>query len=386
MNWFPLFQDASLPLTYIPALLLGIGFGFVLERAGFGRAPVLAAQFYGHNMRVFKVMFTAILTASAGVALLSGMGLLSPGLLYVPPTFLWPHLVGGLLLGAGFILSGYCPGTSIVAAASSKWDGVVTVVGVVLGSVLFGEFYPLIKGFYTSGSWGVKTLSDITGLSYGWLTAMIIIGAVVCFVLAEKAEILFSGMLTKERPEQMNTSNRGLFAGLLAGAALGAFLFMGTTSNQASPTARPFKEITPATLAKMLIEKPRTLYLVDLRNDTECRRKEVTKRRIAKAICLKDIKGFLGKIYAKKTLVLYDQTTPTDVPKEIHHYKGDVVVLAGGLERWNKEMMAQGKGATHTPMSAAFKQYFSGQKQKVNAAPPRVRIIRRKGKKGGGCL
>lgn len=392
MNWFPVFQDASLPLTYIPAILLGVAFGFVLERSGFGRAPMLAAQFYGHNMRVFKVMFTAILTAAAGIALLSGVGMLDASLIYTPPTFLWPHLVGGLLLGAGFIVSGYCPGTSIVAAASSKLDGVVTVLGVVIGSVLFGEVYPLIKTFYTSGSLGVKTLTDVTGISYGWLTAMIIVGAVLCFVFAEKAEVFFSKIFKQEIPERMNAGNRGLFAGLLVGASIGAFVFMNapTPAKKQPATARVFKQITPTKLAKMLIEKPRKLYLVDLRNDTECRQKTRTKRPIARAICLKDIKKLLGQIYAKKTLVLYDQTTPKTFPKEISGYKGDVVVLAGGLNRWNREMMGKGTPGSSpgNPMlGAAFRQYFSGQKQKMTRTRrPAIRAIRRKGKKGGGCL
>ncbi len=57
-------------------------------------------------------------------------------------TFLWPMLVGGLLLGVGFIISGYCPGTSLVAAASGAVDGMLAFVGVVIGSVLFGMAYP----------------------------------------------------------------------------------------------------------------------------------------------------------------------------------------------------------------------------------------------------
>jgi hypothetical protein len=110
-----------------------------LTRREFGNTKFLAGQFYFHALRVFKVMFTAIITAAAGGAILTATGLLGMELSYVPETFLIPHLVGGLVLGAGFMLSAYCPGTSILGAASGKWDGVVTVAGVIAGSVAFGE-------------------------------------------------------------------------------------------------------------------------------------------------------------------------------------------------------------------------------------------------------
>jgi len=120
----------------LTAGLIGFAFGFVLERAGFGRSTKLAAQFYLYDMTVFKVMFGAIVTAMLGVVLASGLGLVDLGSLSagaVSYTFIWPMLVGGLLLGIGFIISGYCPGTSLVGAASGHLDAVVTMTGVGIG-------------------------------------------------------------------------------------------------------------------------------------------------------------------------------------------------------------------------------------------------------------
>ena len=57
----------GMDVSLIVAFAIGIGFGFMLERGGFGSARILAAQFYLGNMRVIKVMFTAILTAMLGV-------------------------------------------------------------------------------------------------------------------------------------------------------------------------------------------------------------------------------------------------------------------------------------------------------------------------------
>ncbi len=120
-------------------LLIGFAFGFVLESSGFGDARRLAAQFYFREMRVLKVMFTAIVTAMVLVFWSTALGLLDYDQLWVNPTYLWPGIVGGLIMGVGFILGGYCPGTSLVSAVTLKLDGMFFVLGLVVGVLAFGE-------------------------------------------------------------------------------------------------------------------------------------------------------------------------------------------------------------------------------------------------------
>ena len=193
--------------------LIGIGFGFTLEVAGFGRAPVLAAQFYGSNMRVLKVMFTAILTALVGMTVLAGFGILDLDALYVPETFLWPQLAAGLMLGAGFVISGYCPGTSVVATASGNLDGLFAFLGVMAGSLVFGVVYPDVEGFYNSGGMGAYRLTDLFGLSQSILTLLVVLMAIGAFLFAERVE---SG-LARRRGEIPPPSKPGIRNRVLAG-------------------------------------------------------------------------------------------------------------------------------------------------------------------------
>ena len=147
---FESLSGANREVGLVVAVVIGFCFGFVLERAGFGRSTKLAAQFYFYDMTVFKVMFSAIVTAMLGVIMAGGLGLVDirhVAQLVVSGTFIWPMLVGGLLLGVGFIISGYCPGTSLVSAASGGVDGLLAFVGVIIGSVLFGMVYPAIADF-----------------------------------------------------------------------------------------------------------------------------------------------------------------------------------------------------------------------------------------------
>lgn len=91
----------------IIVIAIGFGFGFVLERAGFGDSRRMAAQFYLHDMTVFKVMFTAIIVAMTLIFLTSNLQLLDFERVFVNPTYMWPGVLGGLIFGVGFILGGY---------------------------------------------------------------------------------------------------------------------------------------------------------------------------------------------------------------------------------------------------------------------------------------
>ena len=182
---FGLFGDE---FSLIVAFLIGIGFGFFLERAGFGSARKLVEQFYLTDMRVFKVMFTAIVTAMLGVFYLSWAGLLDLNLVYLTPTYLAPQIAGGLILGFGFVIGGYCPGTSVVALSTGKLDAILFLLGVVAGTVVFGEAFPAIRGFFYSADMGQVTLPGLFGLPYGLLVFAVVLMALGGFWGAEAVE------------------------------------------------------------------------------------------------------------------------------------------------------------------------------------------------------
>lgn len=164
--------------SLVVAFLIGIGFGFFLERAGFGSARKLMSQFYLNDLAVFKVMFTAIVTAMLGVTYLAWLGWLDLSLVYLVPTYLMPQIVGGLVLGVGFVVGGYCPGTSVAATATGRIDGLVSVLGIFAGMFVFAELFPLVKRFYLSGAGEAMTIPQTFGLPYG-----IVVFAVVLMAL-----------------------------------------------------------------------------------------------------------------------------------------------------------------------------------------------------------
>ena len=116
----PFFPEGDLGL--LAALLLGVCFGFLLERGGLGNPHKLTGIFYLRDFAVPRVMFTAIVVASVGLYLLSDLELLDIGQVSIVPTFFWPQIVGGLIFGAGFVVSGYCPGTALAGLALTAME------------------------------------------------------------------------------------------------------------------------------------------------------------------------------------------------------------------------------------------------------------------------
>ncbi len=176
----------------ILAVVIGIGFGFFLEQAGFGSGVKLAQQFYFRDLTVFKVMFTAIITAMLGLFWLSWFGVVDLTLVRVLPTYLIPQTVGGIVFGVGFVMGGYCPGTCAVAAVTGKLDAVVHLFGMFAGIFLFAEIFPWIETWYVSTPMGAVTLSEFWNLSHGMTVLLIVGAALVGFYGAEKLEQRYS--------------------------------------------------------------------------------------------------------------------------------------------------------------------------------------------------
>jgi len=193
----PLSQN---PWTYLVFGLIGFGFGFVLEISGFGNSKILAAQFYFKNLTVLKVMFGAIVTAMVLLFLSSSIGILDFNLVYVPETHLWPGLLGGVIMGVGFIVGGFCPGTALVSASTLKVDGIVFSLGAAVGVWAFGEtVQPVWNWWNNSGYYGRLTLMDVFHLPTGMVVLLVVLMALFMFWGGEKLEAKFGKKdLTKE--------------------------------------------------------------------------------------------------------------------------------------------------------------------------------------------
>ena len=157
------------------AVVLGVGFGFVLERAGFSSGCKLTAVFYGYDMAVVKVMFTAIVTAMVGLWALAALGVLDMAEVYVVPTNYTAQIVGGLVFGAGFVIGGYCPGTAVVACATGRYDAMAFLAGILGGVAIYAQFMSGVETWIRDHATPDLTLSSLTGIGAGWFVLAFVI-------------------------------------------------------------------------------------------------------------------------------------------------------------------------------------------------------------------
>ena len=170
--------------SYVIAMLIGVGFGFILESSGFSSSRKIIGLFYGYDFTVLKVFFTATIVAMLGLLYFNYAGIIDLNMVYIPPTFIKSTLIGGVLMGFGFILGGYCPGTGMCAVGIGKIDAIVFVLGLYLGIFLFSEAFPLIEPLYMQDSLGGQKITEALGISTGLFVFLFIAIAIIGFNIA----------------------------------------------------------------------------------------------------------------------------------------------------------------------------------------------------------
>jgi len=185
-------------LNLVIAIIIGIAFGFILEQAGFSTSKKLVGLFYGYDFTVLRVFFTGGVTAMIGVIILGHYGLLDLNLIYVNPTFIWSAVVGGLIMGLGFVIGGFCPGTSVCAAAIGKIDAMIFVGGSFLGVLAFAEGYPMFEGLYKAGAWGNIRIFELAGTSQGLFAFLLVFMAVTAFIFTTMIEKRNNGFVDSD--------------------------------------------------------------------------------------------------------------------------------------------------------------------------------------------
>jgi rhodanese-related sulfurtransferase/uncharacterized membrane protein YedE/YeeE len=254
------------------AFVIGLGFGYVLEQAGFSSSRKLAGVFYGYDFVVLKVFFTAAVTAMIGLLMFSYLGWIDYSMLYINPTYLWSAIVGGVIMGVGFILGGFCPGTSMVAAVIGKIDAIVFVGGMLIGIFLFGRLFDLFQPLYTGSFLGNIFVYESLGFSRGLFAFLLIAVALMAFWITQKIEDNINkvpAMEIQKRPS--------LIVPTLVALGLGALILVLPAQPRSFPTeTSPQKILTQINENKHLINidevayslingKDRPIQLIDVR-------------------------------------------------------------------------------------------------------------------------
>jgi rhodanese-related sulfurtransferase len=408
----------------IVTLVIGFFFGFVLERAGFGNSRNLAAQFYLYDMRVLKVMFTAIVTAMVLIFFASALGLVDFDRVWVPPTYIWSGVLGGFILGIGFIIGGYCPGTSLVAVSTLKIDGMFYVGGVLFGVMVFGETSPAFWEFFNhSGEAGRITLFGLLGVDAGVVVVGVVLMAVGAFAFAEVMERVFA------RPGQTPKLLSPLAKFLRRTAVVSAVLVAATTLAIGQPSIdrkiawaergldQSIRErkihIDPAELLGLMHNNQVQIVLADVRSPSDY---NVFHLVDADNVSLGQLdSNWIARLPQEAVVIVMsnDEQAANDAWKRLAVQlnvnpqlpvagKSRVYVLAGGINRWldiydkgladspGPETVAVGNDTCRHQFAAALGCRDAIARPEAKIAPQRVFIAKVQAVKptrhaGGGC-
>lgn len=157
-------------MTIFLAITIGIAFGFVLDRIGATNPTVMIRML---NLTNLNLMKTIILAIGVGSVMMFGgqmLGLVDVGHMSVKTAYIGV-IIGGALLGTGWAISGYCPGTGLSAAATGRKDAIFFIAGGLLGAAAYMVTYPWVKstGVLDAILGGKATVGAVSGSDYAAL-------------------------------------------------------------------------------------------------------------------------------------------------------------------------------------------------------------------------
>lgn len=411
---------ADNPWTYLVFGLIGFGFGYVLEISGFGNSKKLAAQFYFKDLTVLKVMFTGIITAMVLIFLSSAIGILDFNLVYVPETYLWPGIVGGLIMGVGFIVGGFCPGTSLVSASTLKIDGIVFVLGAITGVWAFGETVGNYWQWWnTSGYYGRLTLMDALNLPTGVVVLLVVLMALFMFWGGEQLERIIGKKDIKREPKIRIV---GAVALILLAITV---MFIGQPGiNEKYAGIKIFRtvdgtkvayapdqllvdrivQIHPGELLANLADQKLNIIMLDVRNEADFNMFHI---KGAQNVPVNQIDSLIPSLLTQPTANKIVVLMSNDESAAIQAWKilvansvSNVYILEGGINNWIATFGADENGITSTPSPVAndalryiFSSALGDRYEAANPQShewkleytPKIQLQRQRGPAGGGC-
>ena len=314
--------------------IIGFFFGLFLEKAGFGNSKRLAGIFYFRDMQVLKVMFSAVITAAIGFGFLTGLGLIQPDAVYLLKTLYLVQIAGGLLLGIGFAMGGWCPGTAIVGTAGGSIDALLFVCGAIGGSILYNELYPLLGNIREIGSCGVRSAYADLGISRPLFVTLFTLIGVCCFWGSELLEKKRFG-----KGRYFNSPFLKAYSLMLIAAAASLFIFAAPQSGSGMPerlsrAAKGKDHISAMELAERIINADKNLLLIDVRPVESFGKFHIKN---ALSCPLEKLPELKSKMKLYQTVVLYSDGAAHAVQGQMlleQDGLSNILVLDGGLNKF----------------------------------------------------
>lgn len=130
-------------MRYLPYLLAGLMFGFVMVKSEAASWYRIMEMFYFQSFHMFGIMMSAIATGFIGVRLLKRFGsesALDGSTIEVPQKEPGRvnYILGGLIFGFGWGIIGLCPGPIFALVGMGSIGALAALAGALHGTWLYG--------------------------------------------------------------------------------------------------------------------------------------------------------------------------------------------------------------------------------------------------------
>jgi rhodanese-related sulfurtransferase len=339
-----------------------------------------------------------------------GLGVLDFSQVWVNPTYLWPGIVGGLIMGVGFIVGGFCPGTSLVAAATLKVDGIFFVLGGLTGIFLFGETERFFDRWWNDSYYGRLTIPDWLGLPVGVVVVAVVLMALFMFWGAEQLERMVGGRNLRKEPKLRYAGAAGLLAlavgVLLIGQPTAQEKWERLAATKGPALANREVQIHPGELLAMMADNQLRVVVSDVRPEQEYNLFHI---RGAQNVPLAELPAAIPELQARQALNTVFVVAGNDERAATEAWKllaaesvPNAYILEGGINGWLAAFGA-GEPAIHPlketdaarPDTLRYAFPAALGDRYVASAPdphvweieylPKVKLEMKRDKSGGGC-
>lgn len=169
-------------LQLLLGFLIGITFGFLLQKGNVTEYNVIINQLLLKDFTVFKIILSAILTGMIGLHIMKKLFYID---IKPKPSYIKKIIIGGLIFGVGFAILGYCPGTAAGAFGSGSIDAFFGMIGLIVGAGIFASIYPKVRNKYMKKGLGRVTIPDITNTHPLFFLTILAISIIIILYLLE---------------------------------------------------------------------------------------------------------------------------------------------------------------------------------------------------------
>jgi len=175
-------------MNYIIPILIGIVFGFLLQRTQITKYETIVNVLRFKDFTVIKFMMSAIVVGMVGLYIMIEAGMVPNILRYISPVRIAAIAVGGTIFGVGFALLGGWPGQSPAALGEGRLDSFFGIIGILIGAFIYGELYNGLRvSFLKIGYFGKMTFPVLLNLLNPWYIIIpFVVFVLILFFILEK--------------------------------------------------------------------------------------------------------------------------------------------------------------------------------------------------------